>query len=105
MVLVRLLDEVAAYDHDSRRRRSITSSTRSSSCLRVAFAMPFTPIEETVIDAHATPHTSASCRPPRIPPVLNQRASIPPASASPAPVESTTGRPVMAGTLTAPPPA
>src|SRR2546428_123159 len=36
------------------------------------------------------------------PPVLNQRASMPPASASPAPVVSTTGLSVSAGTCTTP---
>ena len=55
-----LLDQVAGDDHDSRRMHSSTSATRSFNCLCVAFAMPFTPTEEMVIDAHAAPHTSAS---------------------------------------------
>src|SRR5216683_2325882 len=97
-----LLRQVAGSDHDSRRRHSSTSATRSPNSSGVALAIPFTPIDEMVIDAHATPHTSASCRPPRWPPVLNHRASIPPASASPAPVVSTTGRSVSAGTRTTP---
>src|SRR5216684_586434 len=97
-----LLRQVAGSDHDSRRRHSSTSATRSPNSSGVAFAIPFTPIDEMVIDAHATPHTSASCRPPRWPPVLNHRASMPPASASPAPVVSTTGRSVRAGTRTTP---
>jgi len=88
-----LLNQVAGDDHDSRRMHSSTSATRSFNCLCVAFAMPFTPTDEMVIDAHAAPHTSASLRPPGWPPVLSQRAIIPPASASPAPVESTTGLP------------
>src|ERR1700730_5531125 len=97
-----LLDEVACDDQDSRRSHASTLATRSSNSLRVAFAMPFTPIAEMVIDAQATPHTSASCRPVRRPPVLNQRASIPPANASPAPVVSTTGGSVTAGIRTTP---
>src|ERR1700704_6211423 len=81
-----LIDEGSVDDQDSRRRDFSTSPTRLSRSLRVAFAMPFTPIDEMVSDAHATPHTSASCRPFGFPPVVNQRASIPPARASPAPV-------------------
>src|ERR1700681_3037908 len=92
-----LLDQVAADDHDSRRRDSSTSATRLANSSGVAFAMPLTPIDPMVIDAQATPHTSASCKPLGSPPVLNHRASIPPASASPAPVVSTTGRLVTAG--------
>src|SRR5258708_6952296 len=97
-----LLDQVAADDHDSRRRHSSTSATRSANSTGVAFAIPFTPIDPIVMDAQATPHTIASCKPLGSPPVLNHRASIPPASASPAPVVSTTGGSVMAGTLTTP---
>jgi len=59
-----LIDEVAGDDHDPRRMHTSTSATRSSSSLRVAFARPFTPIAEMVIEAQATPHTSASCKPP-----------------------------------------
>ncbi len=55
-----LLDEIAGDDQDSRRRQSITSSTLSSNCARVAAAMPLSPIAEIVSDAHATPHTNAS---------------------------------------------
>src|SRR4029077_17637690 len=97
-----LLDQVAGSDHDSRRMHSSTSATRSLSSSTLALAMPFTPIAEMVMDAHATPQTRASCSPPRWPPVLNQRASIPPANASPAPVVSTTSRSVRAGTRTIP---
>src|SRR5713226_586322 len=92
-----LLHQVARDDHDSRRSHVSTSRTRSSNSFRVALAMPFTPTAEIVIDAHATPHTSASCRPLLRPPVLNQRASIPPANASPEPVVSTAGGSVRAG--------
>src|SRR5258708_35156249 len=97
-----LLHQVARDDQDFRRCQSSTSRTRSSNSLRVALAMPLTPTAEMVIDAQATPHTSASCRPLLRPPVLNQRASIPPASASPAPVVSTAGRSVRAGIPTTP---
>src|ERR1700688_1233826 len=58
-----LLSQVAPDDHDSRRRHSSTSTTRSANSLGVPFAMPFTPTDPMVMDAHATPHTSASCRP------------------------------------------
>src|SRR5487761_1058356 len=87
-----LLDEVAGKYHDARRMHSSTSATRSLSCLRVALAMPFTPTDEMVIDAHAVPHTSASCTPRGTRPVVSKRPTLPPANASPAPVESTTGR-------------
>jgi len=55
-----LLDQVAGDDQDARRRDSLTSSTRSSSSLRVAAAMPRSPISEIVSDAHATPHIKDS---------------------------------------------
>src|SRR5450759_298242 len=56
-----LLHEIARDDQDSRRRQSLTSSMRSSNCARVAAAIPLNPIAEIVSDAHAIPHTSASC--------------------------------------------
>src|SRR5258708_8233728 len=87
-----LLDQVAADDHDSPRRHSSTSATRSANATGVAFAIPFTPIDPIVMNAQATPHTIASCKPLGSPPVLNHRASIPPASASPPPLASTTAR-------------
>lgn len=55
-----LLDQVAADDHDSRRRHSSTSATRSANSSASALAIPFTPIDPIVMDAQATPHTSAS---------------------------------------------
>src|SRR5487761_526422 len=58
-----LLDQVAPDDHDSRRRHSSTSTTRSANSLGVAFAMPLTPTDPMVMDAQATPHTRASCKP------------------------------------------
>src|SRR3989441_4765154 len=97
-----LLHKISRNDQDARRRHSSTSATLSSNSSRVALAMPLTPIDEMVIDAHATPHTRASCSPPGCPPVLNHRASMPPASASPAPVVSTTGLSVNAGTCITP---
>src|ERR1700687_5529044 len=97
-----LLDEITTDDHDSRRRHFSTSATCSSRSLLVARAMALTPIPEIVIDAQATPHTRASCRPAGCPPVLNQRASIPPANASPAPVVSMSGGSAGAGTRVTP---
>src|ERR1700704_5860629 len=97
-----LLDQISADDHDSRRRHSSTSTTCLSRSSRVARAMPLTPTAEIVIEAHATPPTSASCNPAGSPPVLIQRASIPPANASPAPVVSISGGSATAGTRTTP---
>src|SRR5205809_430703 len=76
-----LLDEVSADDHDAGLSACHISSIRSSSNCGVAPAMPRTPIDSMVSDAHATPHTIASCSPARWAPVVSQRASIPPASA------------------------
>ncbi len=59
-----LLDKVSVDDHDSRRRHSSTSATLFSRSSRVALAIPFTPTDAMVIEAHATPHTNASCKPP-----------------------------------------
>src|SRR6267154_2247117 len=59
-----LFNQVTCDDQDSRRMHSSTSATRSFNCLLVAFAMPLTPIDEIVMDAHAAPHTRASWRPP-----------------------------------------
>src|SRR6266446_10330342 len=53
-----LLHEIPRNDQDAGRRHSSTSATRSSNSSRVALAMPLTPTDEMVIDAHATPHTS-----------------------------------------------
>src|SRR5215472_4676278 len=97
-----LFDEVAAHDHDSRRKHSHTSAVRSSSSSFVALAMPRTPIASMVSDAHATPQTSASCRPFISAPVVTHRASIPPATASPAPVVSKAGWFGSEGTWTLP---
>jgi len=55
-----LLHQIAGDDHDSRLRNSHTSAIRASRSLGVALAMPRTPIDSMVSDAHATPHTSAS---------------------------------------------
>src|ERR1700687_2917419 len=87
-------------DHGAGRMDFSISVTRWCNPFRVSCAMPLTPIADTVIDAQATPHTNASCRPPTSPPVLIHRASIPPASASPAPVVSTAGGCVWGGILT-----
>src|SRR4051812_28615084 len=97
-----LHDEIAAHDHDSGLRLRHISFIRSSNRSRSAPAMPRTPIDSMVKEAQATPHTSASCRPHRWAPVLSQRASIPPASASPAPVVSKAVYFVSAGTWTLP---
>src|SRR5258705_10607988 len=70
-----LLDEISVNDHDSQRRDSSTSATRSSRSLRVALAIPFTPTDPMVIDAHATPHNNASCRASGSPP-LSHRAAV-----------------------------
>src|SRR5579859_68025 len=97
-----LLDQVAGDDHDPRGSDSFTSSTRSSSCARVAPRMPRSPMSAMVSAAQATPHTSDSFTPFGSPPVDSQRASMPAAIASPAPVVSITGRSVSAGTCTDP---
>lgn len=55
-----LLDQIAGDDQDARGRDFLTSPTRSSSSLRVAAAMPRSPMPEIVSDAHATPHTKDS---------------------------------------------
>jgi hypothetical protein len=55
-----LLDQIAGDDQDARRRDFLTSATRSSSSLRVAAAMPRSPMSEIVSDAHATPHIKDS---------------------------------------------
>src|SRR5260370_32461489 len=60
-----LLHKVTADDHDSRRNHSFTSAIRSSTSFGVALAMPRIPIDSMVNEAHATPHTSASCNPER----------------------------------------
>ena len=59
------LDEVAAHDHDARLMTRHSSSMRSFRSWCDARAIPRTPIDSMVSDAHATPHTIASCSPAR----------------------------------------
>ena len=55
-----LFDEVAADDQDAGFNACQISSIRASSSCGVALAMPRTPIDSMVSEAHATPHTIAS---------------------------------------------
>src|SRR5258708_7484072 len=68
----------------------------------VAFGLPTHRTHESVLVRDAPPHKAPSSAPPRRPPWPTRRAATPPASASPAPVVSTTGRSVRAGPPTTP---
>src|SRR5690349_5964525 len=86
-----LLRDIADHDHDASGRHAITSSTRASSMARVARAIPRRPTFSIVSDAQATPHASDSRSADGLRPAKSQCASIPAATASPAPVVSTIG--------------